>query len=68
MTAPQSPSQLVARREVTVTMTFLVDGLDQATAEQFVVAGISLNLPQGGVFRGLKVESRPATLDLVRPH
>lgn len=67
MEPPAPPSALAVRREVSVTMTFVVDGLDQMTAEQWAVAGISLALPQGGCFRGLGVQSRPATLDLVRP-
>jgi len=68
VTTPQPPSAIVTRREVEVKMIFLIDGLDQATAEQWVAAGISINIPQGSAFRQLTVTSKPAILDLVKPH
>jgi len=64
----QPPSAIVTRREVEVRMVFLVDGFDQATAEQWVAAGISLAVPQGSTFRQMAVTSKPAILDLVKPH
>lgn len=60
-----APSRVITSREVKVVISFLVPGMDQQTAEQWALAGITVGLAQASTIRGVAVASEAAKSDLV---